>query len=174
MVTQPRVGCWLLLTGLLPMLAACQGQPPAVGITTRQEAPVAQALPKPNQPVDLSGLTRLPTPDALRQRHTTSRADPFAALPGVATAETEETGTLPAEPPGCPLLLTGVSLRNGQPRAFVEGETGAGSLQPGDRGGVSTDLLADGWEVAAVDVAGRRLVLRQSQPQALVTCSLDP
>ena len=59
----------ILFTGLLPVLAACQG----AGITTsQQDAPVAWSLPKPNEPVDLSGLTRLPTPDALRQRHTTS------------------------------------------------------------------------------------------------------
>lgn len=174
MVGHKRARCFLLLfTGLLPMLAACQGETPAVGITTRQDAPVVWSLPKPNQPVDLSGLTRLPTPDALRQRHTTSRPDPFAPLPAVATAEME---TPPAEPPNCPLRLTGVTLRNGQPQAFVEGETGAGSLHPGDVGGVSTDLLADGLQVAAIDVPGRQLVLRRSrsQPQALVTCRLYP
>ncbi|KKZ14158.1 MAG: hypothetical protein TQ37_01990 [Candidatus Synechococcus spongiarum 15L] len=161
----------LLLTGLLPLLAACQGEPPAAGIATRQEAPVAGSLARPDQPVDLSGLTGLPTPDALRQRHTTSRSDPFAALPAVAIAETE---TSPAEPPGCPLRLTGVTLRNGQPQAFVEGETGAGSLRPGDMGGVSTDVLADGLQVAAIDVPGRQLVLRWSRSQALVTCRLYP
>ncbi|KKZ11465.1 MAG: hypothetical protein TE42_07835 [Candidatus Synechococcus spongiarum SP3] len=164
----------LLFIGLLPMLAACQGETPAVGITTRQHAPVVQSLPKPNQPVDLSGLTRLPTPDALRQRHTSSRPDPFAPLPAAATAEME---TSPAERPGCPLQLTGVAVLNGQPRAFVEGEAGAGSLQPGDVGGVSTELLADGLQVAAVDVPGRQLVLRRSQsdqPEALVTCRLHP
>lgn len=173
MVTRTRGKCLLLLfTGLLPMLAACQGETPAVGITTRQEdPPVAWSLPKPNQPVDLSGLTRLPTPDALRQRHTTSRPDPFAPLPAVATMDIE---TPPAEPPSCPLRLTGVAVLNGQPQAFVEGEAGAGSLQPGDVGGVSTDLLADGLQVAAVDVPGRQLVLRRSQPQALVTCRLHP
>lgn len=173
MVAQKRGRCLLLLlTGLLPMLAACQGEEtPAAGITTRQDTPVVRSLPKPNQPVDLSGLTRLPTPEALRQRHTTSRPDPFAALPAVVTAEM---GTPPAEPPGCPLGLTGVALLNGQPQAFVEGDTGAGSLQPGDVGGVSTDLLAAGLQVAAIDVPGRQLVLRQSQSQALVTCRLHP
>lgn len=172
MVARTRGKCLLLLfTGLLPLLAACQGEPPAVGITTRQEAPLAWSLPQPNRPADLSGLTRLPTPDALRQRHTTSRSDPFAPLPAVATAET---ATPAAAPPSCPLRLTGVAVLNGQPQAFVEGEAGAGSLQPGDLGGVSTELLADGLQVAAVDVPGRQLVLRQSQPQALVTCRLYP
>jgi len=140
-----------------------------VEITTRQEVPVvARSLPRPDQPVDLSGLTRLPTPDALRQRHTTSRLDPFAALPAV------ETGTPPAEIPNCPLGLTGVAVLNGRPQAFVEGETGAGSLQPGDVGGASTDLLADGVQVVAVDVPGRQLILRQSRSQGLVTCSFHP
>ena len=168
MAAQQRVLCLLLLTGL-PMVAACQGEPPTPQLTTRQEATPAQALPKPNQPVDLSGLTRLPTPDALRQRHTTGRADPFAPLPAAITGEMEE-----VEPSGCPLRLTGVTLLNGQPQAFVEGEMGAGSLQPGDRGGVSTDLLADGLQVAAIDVPGRQLILRQSQPPALITCRLYP
>ena len=159
----------LLFSGLLPMVAACQGQPPAVETTTRQEVPVvARSLPRPDQPVDLSGLTRLPTPEALRQRHTTSRPDPFAALPAV------ETGTSPAEIPNCPLGLTGVAVLNGRPQAFVEGETGAGSLQPGDVGGASTDLLADGVQVVAVDVPGRQLILRQSRSQGLVTCSFHP
>ncbi|HBP52841.1 MAG TPA: hypothetical protein DD643_00100 [Synechococcus sp. UBA8638] len=155
----------LLFGGLLPMLAACQGEPPAVKITTRQELPVvARSLPRPDQPVDLSGLTRLPTPDALRQRHTASRPDPFAALPAV------ETGPPPADLPTCPLGLTGVAVLNGRPQAFVEGEMGAGSLQPGDVGGASTDLLADGVQVVAVDVPGRQLILRRSQSQGLVTC----
>ena len=158
----------ILFTGLLPVLAACQGEAPTAGITTsQQDAPVAWSLPKPNEPVDLSGLTRLPTPDALRQRHTTSRPDPFAPLPAVATAE----------PPSCPLQLTGVAVLNGQPRAFVEGEAGAGSLRTGDVGGVSTELLADGFQVAAVDVPGRQLVLRRSRsphPEALVTCRFHP
>ena len=165
----------LLFTGLLPMLVACQGEPPAVQIISRQETPVARSLPRPNQPVDLSGLTRLPTPEALRQRHTTSRADPFAALPAVVAAVAAvaaEMETLPEEPPSCPLGLTGVAVLNGQPQAFVEGETGAGSLQPGDMGGVSTDLLADGLEVAAIDVPGRQLILRQNRSQVLVTCRL--
>lgn len=162
----------MLFTGLLPVLVACQvGEPPAVQVATRQETPAVRSLPKPNQPVDLSGLTRLPTPDALRQRHTTSRADPFAALPAVVAAEVE---TPPEEPLSCPLGLTGVAMLNGQPRAFVEGEAGAGSLQPGDMGGVSTELLADGLQVAAVDVPGRQLILRQSQSQAVVTCGLRP
>ena len=163
----------ILFTGLLPVLAACQGEAPTVGITTEQDAPVVWSLPKPNEPVDLSGLTRLPTPDALRQRHTTSRPDPFAPLPAVATAEM---ATSPA-PPSCPLRLTGVAVLNGQPRAFVEGEAGAGSLRTGDMGGVSTELLADGFQVAAVDVPGRQLVLRRSRsphPEALVTCRLHP
>ncbi|MCY4055163.1 MAG: hypothetical protein OXF67_04710 [Cyanobacteria bacterium MAG CAR4_bin_6] len=159
----------LLFSGLLPMVAACQGNPPAVEITTRQEVPVvARSLPRPDQPVDLSGLTRLPTPDALRQRHTASRPDPFAALPAV------ETGTPPAETPNCPLELTGVAVLNGRPQAFVEGETGAGSLQPGDVGGASTDLLADGVQVVAVDVPGHQLILRQSRSRGLVTCSFHP
>ncbi|KKZ11164.1 MAG: hypothetical protein TH68_09200 [Candidatus Synechococcus spongiarum 142] len=162
----------LLFTGLLPMLVACQGEPPAVRITTRQETPVARSLPRPNQPVDLSGLTRLPTPEALRQRHATSRADPFAALPAAVAVVAAEMETLPEEPPSCPLGLTGVAVLNGQPQAFVEGETGAGSLQPGDMGGVSTDLLADGLEVAAIDVPGRQLILRQNRSQVLVTCRL--
>ncbi|MDE0647675.1 MAG: hypothetical protein F4162_03460 [Synechococcus sp. SB0676_bin_10] len=161
-----KARCWLLFTGLLPLLAACQGEPPAVGIITRQDVPVARSLPRPNQPVDLSGLTRLPTPDDLRQRHTTSRPDPFAALPAV------ETETPPAETPTCPLGLTGVAVLNGRPQAFVEGEMGAGSLHPGDRGGVSTDLLADGVQVAAVDVPGRQLILRQGRAGTLVTCRL--
>lgn len=162
-----KARCWLLFTGLLPMLAACQGEPPAVGMTTRQDVPVTRSLPRPNQPADLSGLTRLPTPDDLRQRHTSSRPDPFAALPAM------ETETPPAETLlTCPLGLTGVAVLNGQPQAFVEGEMGAGSLQPGDKGGVSTDLLADGVQVVAVDVPGRQLILRQSQAQTLVTCRL--
>lgn len=172
MRTPKTTRCLLLLfTGLLPMLAACQGAPPAVQITTRQTAPAAWSLPKPNQPVDLSGLTRLPTPDALRQRHTTSRPDPFAALPAGVTEEAEAPL---AEPPGCPLRLTGVALLNGQPQAFVEAGTGAGSLRLGDMGGVSTDLLADGVQVAAIDVPGRQLVLRQNQFQVLTTCWLWP
>lgn len=171
MVAQTREKRLLLLfTSLLPLLAACQGEPPAVGITPQQEAPLAWSLPEPNQPVDLSGLTRLPTPDALRQRHTTSRPDPFAPLPAVAG----ETTTPPAEPPSCPLRLTGVAVLNGQPQAFVEGEAGAGSLQPGDVGGVSTDLLADGLQVAAVDVSGRQLILRHGQSEVVVTCRLFP
>ncbi|MXZ83335.1 MAG: hypothetical protein F4Z10_06560 [Synechococcus sp. SB0666_bin_14] len=171
MAAQTRVRR-LLLFALLPMLAACQGEPPAVGITTQQEAPVAWSLPEPNRPVDLSGLTRLPTPDALRQRHTTSRPDPFAPLP-VAVA-TGETATPPAEPPSCPLRLTGVAVLNDQPQAFVEGEAGAGSLQPGDVGGVSTDLLADGLQVAAVEVSEQRLVLRHGPSGMMVTCRLFP
>lgn len=173
MVARTRGKCLLLLfTGLLPLLAACQGETPAVGITTRQEdPPLAWSLPKPNQPVDLSGLTRLPTPDALRQRHTASRPDPFAPLPAVATGET---ATPAAEPPSCPLRLTGVAVLNGQPQAFVEGEAGAGSLQPGDVGGVSTGLLADGLQVAAVDVSGRQLILRHGQSEVVVTCRLFP
>ena len=172
MVTRTRGKRLLLLfTGLLPLLAACQGEPPAVGITTQQEAPLAWSLPEPNQPVDLSGLTRLPTPDALRQRHATSRPDPFAPLPAVATGET---ATPPAETPSCPLRLTGVAVLNGQPQAFVEGEAGAGSLQPGDVGGVSTDLLAEGLQVAAVDVSGRQLILRHGQSEVVVTCRLFP
>ena len=174
MVAQRR-GRHLLLhlfTALLPMLAACQGEPPAVGGTTQQDAPLTWSLPEPDQPVDLSGLTRLPTPDALRQRHTTSRPDPFAPLP-VAVA-TRETATPPAEPPNCPLRLTGVAVLNGQPQAFVEGEAGAGSLQPGDVGGVSTDLLTDGLQVAAVDVSRRQLVLRHGRSEVVVTCRLFP
>ena len=173
MVAQQRARCLLLLTGLLPMLVACQGEPTDVEITARQDAPVAQFLPQPNQPVDLSGLTRLPTPDALRQRHTTSRPDPFAPLPAALTAEVEMPPGEP-EPLLCPLGLTGVALLNGQPQAFVEGEKGAGSLYPGDTGGVSTNLLADGLQVAAIDVPGRQLILRRSRSQALVTCRLHP
>ena len=169
MVAQTRERCLLLFTALLPMLAACQGEPPAAGITPQQDTPVAWSLPAPNQPVDLSGLTKLPTPDALRQRHTTSRPDPFAPLAVVATGEVAT--PLAA---ACPVQLTGVAALNGQPQAFVEGEAGTGSLQPGDVGGVSTDLLADGWQVAAIDVPGRHLVLRQSQSQTLVTCKLQP
>ena len=172
MVAQTTGRCLLLLfTGLLPLLAACQGEAPAVGITTRQKAPLPRSLPKPDQPVDLSGLTRLPAPEALRRRHTASRPDPFAALIPVLAAEPE---TSPAEPLSCPLGLTGVALRNGQPQAFVEGDRGAGSLQPGDTGGVSTDLLAAGLQVAAIDVPGRQLILRQTQSQALLTCRLHP
>lgn len=173
MAAQTRGRC-LLLFALLPMLAACQGEPPDVGITitTQQEVPVAWSLPEPNQPVDLSGLTRLPTPDALRQRHTTRRPDPFAPLP-VAVA-TRETATPPAEPRSCPLRLTGVAVLNGRPQAFVEGEVGAGSLQPGDTGGVSTDLLTNGLQVAAVDVSGQKLVLRHGPSGMMVTCRLFP
>ena len=166
-----------LFIALLPGLAACQGETPAVGIlTSQQDAPLAWSLPEPNQPVDLSGLTRLPTPDALRQRHTTSRPDPFAPLPEVATGETT-LAAAPVEPPSCPLRLTAVAVLNGRPQAFVEGAAGAGSLQPGDVGGVSTELLATGLQVAAVDVPGRQLVLRRSRsghPAALVTCRLHP
>ena len=172
MAAQKRGKCLLLLlTGLLPVLSACQGETPAVGITTQQQdVPVVWSLPKPNQPVDLSGLTRLPVPETLRQRHTTSRPDPFAPLSTVVATE----GTPPEEPLLCPLGLTGVALLNGQPHAFVEGERGAGSLQPGDVGGVSTDLLGAGLQVAAIDVPGRQLILRQSESQALVACRLHP
>jgi len=48
----------------------------------------------------------------------------------------------PAEPPTHPLGLTGVS----------------------------TDLLADGVQVVAVDVPGRQLILREGQARTLVTC----
>ena len=161
----------LLFTGLLPLLAACQGQPPAVGITSQKEVSVVWSLPEPDQPVDLSGLTRLPTPEVLRERQTTSRSDPFASLPA---ATTGKTAAAAVESPSCPLRLTGVAVLNGQPQAFVEGEAGAGSLQQGDVGGVSTDLLTDGFQVAAVDVSGRQLVLRQSHSEAVVTCKLFP
>ena len=157
----------LLFTGLASVLAACQGDTPAAGITTQPDAPVEWSLPAPNQGVDLSGLTRLPTPEDMRQRHTASRNDPFAPLSPLATDTV-------AAPPACPLRLTGLAVLNGQPQAFVETEAGAGSLGMGDAGGVSTKLLADGLQVAAIDAPGRQLVLRQNQPHALVTCKLHP
>ena len=59
--------------GSLPGGDACRGDHhPAGG-----PPPVAWSLPKPNQPVDLSGLTRLPTPDAL----TASATPPAAPIP---------------------------------------------------------------------------------------------
>ena len=35
-----------------------------------------------------------------------------------------------------------------------------GSLRPGDRGGISTDLLPRGWSVAAIDVQRGELTLQ--------------
>ncbi len=175
--------------GLIPLLVACQRVDPHGGIRVEGETSMGLQLPQPNQPMDLEGLTQLPTPEALLQGNPSSRSDPFAALPTVVASMVASPvddgeashahglpmagGVTPAVPPlDCPLQLTGVAMVNGQPQAFVEGDTGSGAIQLGDVGGASTELLAAGWSVVAIHMAEHQLILRQIPSPALVTCGL--
>lgn len=171
------LGC--LAGGLVTLLAGCSPPgsseaPPPPPPDLRGPAEDATAMPS-------SGLKPLPAPDQVIGSVPLGRSDPFAnvfpstgpaspeaaggAAPGATAAANSPAG--PAKPaPPRPLQLptgfrfSGVIRTGGRSEAVVQYRNLGGSLRPGDRGGISTDLLPRGWSVAAIDVQRGELTLQ--------------
>ena len=136
------------------------------------ETPTATALPSvPVNPEPLPetsavqapsiGLTPLPLAEEVQQAAPGGRADPFAPLVGVDTAD--------AQGPTTGLALTGVLLVGDQKRAIVTTPNGSGVICAGADGRCGADaplLLPTGWAVLSIDVAsgGIRFALND-EPQ---------
>ncbi|MEB3332346.1 MAG: hypothetical protein VKI83_07645 [Synechococcaceae cyanobacterium] len=129
----------------------------------------------------------LPTPRQVVAAVPFGRRDPFGNLPvaqqaaglggsgggggspaEIAAAQAEARRAMLLLPPAG-LRLTGVLQSGARSEAVVEYKDASGSLHPGDRGGVTTELLPLGWSVAAIDIhsgqmtlqhGGRRVVLK--------------
>ena len=136
---------------------------------TRSQDPDS-AAPPAQQPADPQATARavdppqlipLADPQTLLDAGQLGRRDPFSPL-----AAEHQSGIGVAG-----LSLVGLALLNGEPVAFVHSEAGAGSLRPGDVGGVSTDLLPDGWVVLAVDPEARQVELEPPGPATVLRLS---
>jgi hypothetical protein len=68
-----------------------------------------------------------------------------------------------AEPMPKDFRLAGVMRSGGRSAAVVQFGGQSGSVRPGDRGGISTDLLPPGWSVAAIDVNRGSLTLQRGR-----------
>lgn len=157
-----------------PPESDAQALPPPQPARAETSAP-APAAARP------TGLIPLPTPDQVVSSVAVGRGDPFgpmaparlrtpppgAAAPG-SSPSAAAAGTVPAgaAQPAPPLRLpsefrlAGVIRSGGQTQAVVEFGPNSGSVRTGDRGGRTTDLLPNGWTVAAIDVNQGRILLR--------------
>lgn len=154
---------------LMPAVAAgCSGLDAAAPLLPGSNQEVKVPVPPPNRPADTGELSIIEQPEALLQRDTSTRRDPFARFAATANPGREVASSADTEPAFCPLRLTGFGRMNGESRAFVEGEMGTGHLQEGDVGGKTTGLLAPGLRVGAIDVASRQLRLNQEQGDEVV------
>ena len=94
------------------------------------------------------GLTPLPSAEEVKQAAPSGRADPFAPLVGVDSADVQD--------PTTRLTLTGVLLVGNQKRAMVSTPSGSGVICVGSDGRCGEDapvLLPNGWSVLSIDVA---------------------
>ena len=175
----------LLLVGCSaapPPPAAVQPAPtPATAATTpattaapasapaRRTAPLAPAAnaPAAAPAAAATGLTPLPSPASVLAAAPSGRVDPFSPQPGFggARAAAPVRLQLPAD-----FRFSGVMRSAGQPLALVQFGANSGALSVGERGGQQTELLPNGWAVAAIDVDRGVLTLRQGKQ--LVTAEL--
>ena len=107
----------------------------------------------------LKGFNPLPTPQQVVAAMTIGRADPFAPV-SPAPASGPQGAALPQG-----FRLTGVVRSAGQAQALVQFGSLSGTLQVGQIGGRSTELLPPGWIVVRIDSQRGRLTLRQGSEQ---------
>lgn len=164
-----------------PPPAAVQPAPtPATAATTpaapasapaRRPAPLAPAANAPAAvqapAAAATGLTPLPSPASVLAAAPSGRVDPFSPQPGFGglRAAAPVRLQLPAD-----FRFSGVMRSAGQPLALVQFGANSGALSVGERGGQQTELLPNGWAVAAIDVDRGVLTLRQGKQ--LVTAEL--
>ena len=149
-----------------PATAAAPASAPA-----RRPAPLAPAANAPAAvqapAAAATGLTPLPSPASVLAAAPSGRVDPFSPQPGFggARAAAPVRLQLPAD-----FRFSGVMRSAGQPLALVQFGANSGALSVGERGGQQTELLPNGWAVAAIDVDRGVLTLRQGKQ--LVTAEL--
>ena len=138
---------WLAPVAVLVVVGGCGGETPTV--TALPPVPVKPApLPDRAATVATIGLTPLPSKEDVQQASPGGRADPFAPLVGVDTAD--------AQGPTTGLALTGVLLVGDQKRAIMTTPNGTGVICVGADGRCGADaplLLPTGWSVLSIDVA---------------------
>lgn len=155
------------LAALAAALAGCSGEPPLAAPTlvppAGRSAPISSAPAAAAPPPASSGLTPLPSAEAVVGAVPVGRLDPFRPPSPIGAG-----GPAPAAAPQPPVLpegfrFQGVLRSAGAAQALVELGAESGVLRVGDRGGHTTALLPRGWSVAAIDVERGRLLLRQGR-----------
>jgi hypothetical protein len=154
---------------LLPVLAGCVAAPPVVSpqlLSPSGRNPQAGTGSRPSASVPTgAGLTSLPSARAVVGSVPVGRSDPFLPV-RLAPARGAAIGAVAVQRPSGPpenFRFQGVLRSGGVAQALVQFGTDSGAVRVGDRGGRSTELLPQGWSVAAIDVERGRLVLRQGQ-----------
>ncbi|MFM1799160.1 MAG: hypothetical protein RLZZ117_1438 [Cyanobacteriota bacterium] len=176
------------LAGLFPalLLSACGSLPfLGSGPQTNTEPPLP-VVPKARRnavgnqpPPQTPALAPLATPQQVVKAVSVGRPDPFGnvlkptlILERGGASKTSAAAQRPAPPVltwPAGLTFEGVLQTSDEREALVsvlpegasEGARLAGSLRVGDTS-ASTDLLPPGWQVAAIDIEGERLVLRKA------------
>lgn len=138
-----------------------------------------QAATQNGNDVNLSGLTRLPTPDEVIESAGAGRQDPFAppeeypiSLPNVRYKGLEKVLAMGPQPTEAEirneisdLNLTGTSQVNGIARAYVTFEGDPGILSVGMTSNSSglkpTPFLPDGWRVIGINPQIGQLTIRK-------------
>jgi len=169
-------GCGLdqLLFGPMQAPAPPPALPPARPSTAKTDVTSGLApLPTPQQVLTAVPFGRsdpfAPLPVAAAPasgaRAAGKAAPGAAAAPGVAAgggpgapAQAAPSGSgaaaAPARPSPPEVLLTGVIRSGGHVEALVSFSGRTGTLRRGDRGGRTTDLLPDGWQLASIRFGG--------------------
>lgn len=165
----PLVARVALVWVMPALVAGCSHLHAVAPLSPSSDEEVQVTAPPPNRPADTGELSIIEQPEALLQRDTSVRHDPFARFDVTAsTSSREPASAADAEPTFCPLQLKGFASMNGEPQAFVAGQMGTGRLREGDVGGETTGLLAPGLRVGAIDVASRQLRLDQEEGEDVV------
>lgn len=171
----------LLLLGGCGVEQLLLGQPPAPA----PPESLPPARPSEDRVQVNAGLAPLLTPQQVLTAVPFGRPDPFAPLPqaaaslpvvsngpagspaqaasGGGSGALSGSGRPAAAAAGRPIpllkpagfQLTGVIRSGGRAEALVSYGPLSGSLRPGDRGGRTTPLLPDGWELASIQFGGR-------------------